>query len=76
MIVLTRVFQGTLRKGQKIRLWSNNRIFDVEALGVLTPKSVDVDASTEHGCRNHCVDGHGSSAEAILELIQQRRQTH
>ena len=43
VIVLTRVFQGTLRKGQKIRLWSNNRVFDVEALGVLTPKSVDVD---------------------------------
>jgi GTP-binding protein LepA len=43
VIVLTRVFQGTLRKGQKIRLWSNSRIFDVEALGVLTPKPVDVD---------------------------------
>ena len=43
VIVLTRVFQGTLRKGQKIRLWSNNRIFDVEGLGVLTPKPVDVD---------------------------------
>jgi GTP-binding protein LepA len=43
VIVLTRVFQGTLRKGQKIRLWSNNRVFDVEALGVLTPKPVDVD---------------------------------
>src|SRR5215472_16677485 len=43
VIVLTRVFQGTLRKGQKIRLWSNNRGFDVESLGVLTPKPVDVD---------------------------------
>ena len=43
VIVLTRVFQGTIRKGQKIRLWSNSRIFDVEALGVLTPKPVDVD---------------------------------
>jgi GTP-binding protein LepA len=43
VIVLTRVFQGTLRKGQKIRLWSNHRVFDVEALGVLTPKPVDVD---------------------------------
>src|SRR5579871_1696504 len=43
VIVLTRVFQGTLRKGQKIRLWSNNRVFDVESLGVLTPKPVDVD---------------------------------
>jgi len=43
VIVLTRIFQGTLRKGQKIRLWSNNRVFDVEALGVLTPKPVDID---------------------------------
>ncbi len=42
VIVSTRVVQGTLRKGQKIRLWSNNRVFDVEALGVLTPKPVDV----------------------------------
>jgi len=43
VIVQTRIFQGTLRKGQKIRLWSNNRVFEVEALGVLTPKPVDVD---------------------------------
>ena len=42
VIVQTRVIQGTLRKGQKIRLWSNNRVFDVETLGVLTPKPVDV----------------------------------
>jgi GTP-binding protein LepA len=43
VIVLTRVFEGTLRKGQKIRLWSNNRVFNIEALGVLTPKPVDID---------------------------------
>src|SRR5256886_12450204 len=43
VIVLTRVFQGTLRKGQKIRLWSNNRVLDVEGLGVLTPKPVEID---------------------------------
>src|SRR5215471_454444 len=43
VIVLVRVFEGTLRKGQKIRLWSNHRVFDVEALGVLTPKPVDID---------------------------------
>src|SRR5579871_4446596 len=42
VIVLARVFQGTLRKGQRIRLWSNNRVFDVESLGVLTPKPVDI----------------------------------
>ncbi len=43
VIVLTRVFEGTLRKGMKIRLWSNGQIFDVEALGVLTPKPVEID---------------------------------
>jgi GTP-binding protein LepA len=43
VIVLTRVFEGALRKGQKIRLWSNGRAFDVETLGVLTPKPVEID---------------------------------
>src|SRR5438874_4961653 len=42
VIVLVRVFEGTLHKGQKIRLWSNGRVFDVEALGVLTPKPVEI----------------------------------
>ena len=32
VVVLTRVFHGTLRKGQRIRLWSKQRAFDVEAL--------------------------------------------
>jgi GTP-binding protein LepA len=43
VIILTRIFQGTLRKGARIRLWSNGRTFDVEALGVLTPKPVAID---------------------------------
>jgi GTP-binding protein LepA len=43
VIVLTRIFEGTLRKGMKIRLWSNGKVFDVEALGVLTPKPVEID---------------------------------
>jgi GTP-binding protein LepA len=43
VVVLTRVFQGRLRKGQKIRLWSNGKVFEVETLGVLTPKPVEVD---------------------------------
>ncbi|MGA2000290.1 MAG: translation elongation factor 4 [Terriglobales bacterium] len=41
--VLMRVFQGTLRKKQKIRLWSNGKVFEVEALGVQSPKPVEVD---------------------------------
>src|ERR1700752_3639388 len=43
VVVLTRVFEGTLKKGQKIRLWSNGRVFQVETLGVLTPKPVEID---------------------------------
>ena len=43
MIVLTRVFQGTLRKGQKIRLMWNGKVLDVETLGVLTPKPVEIE---------------------------------
>jgi GTP-binding protein LepA len=43
VIVLTRVFHGTLRKGQHIRLWSNGQVFEVETLGVLRPKPVEVD---------------------------------
>ena len=41
--VLMRVFQGTLRKKQKIRLWSNGKVFEVETLGVQSPKPVEVD---------------------------------
>ena len=42
VIVLVRVFEGTLSKGQKVRLWSNGKVFEVEALGVLTPKPVEI----------------------------------
>jgi GTP-binding protein LepA len=43
VIVLVRVMEGTLKKGQKIRLWSNGRVFEVETLGVNTPKPVEVE---------------------------------
>jgi GTP-binding protein LepA len=43
VVVLARVFEGRLRKGQKIRLWSNGHVFQVETLGALTPKPVEVD---------------------------------
>ena len=44
VVVLTRVVEGTLAVGTRIRLWSNNQVFNVEELGVLTPKPVRVDA--------------------------------
>ena len=43
VIVLARVFQGTLRKGQRIRLMWNGTTFDAETLGVLTPKPVEIE---------------------------------
>src|SRR6202040_2658505 len=43
VVVLTRVFQGTLRKEQNIRLWSNGHVFQVETLGVLPTKPVVVE---------------------------------
>jgi GTP-binding protein LepA len=43
VVVLARVIQGTLYKGQRIRLMSNGRTFDVETLGVLTPKPIEID---------------------------------
>jgi GTP-binding protein LepA len=42
VIVLVRVMQGTMRKGQRIRLMSINKAFDVESLGVLMPKPVEI----------------------------------
>ncbi|MCI0356742.1 MAG: translation elongation factor 4, partial [Acidobacteria bacterium] len=41
--VLARIVHGRMKRGQKIRLWSNGRVFEVETLGVLTPKPVEVD---------------------------------
>jgi GTP-binding protein LepA len=43
VVVLARIVEGTIPKGLKIRLLSNGRAFDVENLGVLTPKPVEVD---------------------------------
>src|SRR5438874_11933182 len=39
VIILTRVLDGRLRLGQKIRLWSNGQQFEVEALGYQAPKA-------------------------------------
>src|SRR5439155_14218582 len=43
VIVLTTLFQGTPRKGMKVRLWWNGKTLDVETLGVLTPKPVEIE---------------------------------
>src|SRR5881275_1926453 len=43
VIILTRVVDGTLRKGQKLRLWSNGTTYEVEGLGFQSPKPVPCD---------------------------------
>jgi GTP-binding protein LepA len=43
VIILTRIMDGTLRKGQKIRLWSNGAVYDVDGVGFQSPKPVACD---------------------------------
>jgi GTP-binding protein LepA len=43
VIILTRVMDGRLYKGQRIRLWSNEQIFEVEGLGYQSPKAIPCD---------------------------------
>ena len=38
-----RVLDGHLRMGQKIKLWSNGQIFEVEGLGYQAPKATPCD---------------------------------
>ena len=40
VIILTRIIDGTLRKGQKIRLYSNGRTFEVDGVGYQSPKAI------------------------------------
>jgi GTP-binding protein LepA len=42
VVVLTRIINGRLKKNAKIRFMSNGKTFDVESLGVLTPKPVEI----------------------------------
>src|SRR6201987_3045397 len=41
-IVLVRVMDGRLQKGARIRFWSNNQGYGADALGVFTPKPLEV----------------------------------
>jgi GTP-binding protein LepA len=40
VIILMRIIDGRMRLGQKLKLWSNNKIYEVEALGYQTPKPI------------------------------------
>ena len=43
VIILTRVFSGRLKMGQKIRLWANGSVHEVEGLGYQSPKPIPCD---------------------------------
>jgi GTP-binding protein LepA len=43
VIVLARVVNGRLRKGMKIKVMSNGKQFDVDSMGVMTPKPVPLE---------------------------------
>jgi GTP-binding protein LepA len=42
VVVLVRVINGRMATGMKIRLMSNGKVFDVDSMGVLTPKPVAI----------------------------------
>ncbi len=42
VVVLVRVFDGTLKKGQKIRFMSNGAVREIDRVGMFTPKKVEL----------------------------------
>jgi GTP-binding protein LepA len=42
VIVLARIINGRMRKGQRIRMMSNGKVFDIESMGVMTPKPLEL----------------------------------
>jgi GTP-binding protein LepA len=43
VVVLVRVVDGTLKKGQRIRMMGTNAVYDVDRVGVFTPKLTPAD---------------------------------
>ncbi|GIX22050.1 MAG: elongation factor 4 [Gammaproteobacteria bacterium] len=44
VVSLVRVKNGVLRAGQKIKIWSTGRVFEVDKVGVFTPKPIEREA--------------------------------
>ena len=43
VIILARIIDGKLRLGQKIKLWSNGEMFEVEGVGYQSPKAIPLE---------------------------------
>ena len=46
VIILVRLYDGTIRKKMQIRMMSNNAVYTVDKVGIFTPKMPDVDELT------------------------------
>ena len=46
VVVLARIVHGRMRKGQRIRFMANERVHTIDAMGVLTPKPVEIQELT------------------------------
>ncbi len=44
VVVLVRMVDGHLRKGQRIKMMQANAVYNVDQVGVMTPKAVEVDS--------------------------------
>src|ERR1700753_3190594 len=42
VIILARIINGNIRKGDKIKIMSNGRVFDIDSMGVMTPKAMEL----------------------------------
>jgi GTP-binding protein LepA len=43
VVVLVRILDGSMKKGQRIRMMGTGAAYDVERVGIITPKKVEVD---------------------------------
>ena len=43
VVILVRILNGKIKKGMKIKLMSNDREYEIEKVGVFTPKPEDID---------------------------------
>jgi GTP-binding protein LepA len=44
VVVLVRIVEGTLKKGQRIRMMGSKAAYDIEQVGIITPKKVAVES--------------------------------